>query len=215
MMKPTLLNVAAIVSIILCIVLCVIETVLKIVEGGPPSEVGLIVVSYLLITTLAVIVIFGKLGPHPAKHDDITEWITSSMCLVFAIMLLVRSLISWDPFYLVVAIVCVLGIAVHSARQCGLIAKPLATPPTTPPFSRLSRDSRVNIWILLLWVVNLILVTWDSGRIWEPISFGMVAVSCGIVAFSPSIDYADVTDAETLGAQQDGSVASHYEGMPV
>ncbi|KAI2506940.1 hypothetical protein MHU86_7532 [Fragilaria crotonensis] len=214
MMKPTLLNVAAVVSIILCIVLCVIETVLKIVEGGPPSEVGLFVVMHLSVTTAAVITVFGKLGPHPAKYDDITEWIAFSIYWLLAIMLLVHSLIR-DPFYLVVAIVCVLGIAVHSTWQCGLIAKPLATPPTTPPFSRLSRDSRVNIWILLLWVVLFLQVTWDSGRIWEPISFGMVAVSCGIVAFSPSIDYADVTDAETLGAQQEGSVASRYEGMPL
>ena len=200
---------------ILCIVLCIMEIVLTIVEGGTPDDVGVVVVIYLTLTTFAVITVFGKLGPHPAKYDDIAEWTMISMSWLLVPMLLVWSLTNWDLMYLVLTVLALLGLAVHTARKCGLIAAPLAAPPTTPPFSRLSRDSRCNIWIVLQWAVFLLIASWGTATTLETVLVAMMAISCGIVACTPSIDYADATDAETLAAQQEESVTSNYQGMPV
>jgi hypothetical protein len=78
-MKLTRLNVAGVASIVLFWALFACYAVEDVSEGGTAASVGADLIIWLLLASGSSIIVFAKLGPHPASYNGIAQWTLLSL----------------------------------------------------------------------------------------------------------------------------------------
>jgi hypothetical protein len=214
-MKLTRLHVAGVASIVLFWALFACYAVEDVSEGGTTASVGADLIIWLLLASGSSIIVFAKLGPHPASYNGIAQWTLLSLygihvAFYFAVYYeepKVRTLISavflTAGFGLFVLAMIMTPPATHS-----IPLDPSAVQVQSKTFLQRCEES---MWYLFVFVVLStvmeVMRSFTSFTLQIPI-FTLLIVSCWIVASTPS---ASKDKAETL-VQQEEADAIVYQG---
>ena len=205
-MRFTRLNVAGVTSIILFMALFAWLAVGEVSDGGTTARIGMNITLLLLLTTIAVMDVFAKLGPHPPSYHGIAQWTFLSVLGVYAAMSIGVYFQERRVLTLLSAVCITVGwglCALSTFMERAATHSTSSDPSAAQVQPKLFLQHCTRMWILFAyvafwWFVDVI-VFFPNFNL-ETTIFGLLTVSCWFVASTPS---ATQDEAEVFAQQEE------------